>query len=324
MRSLFKHRILKVLSEKKLRTFSKNKKKTKETESKKDIVPTGLELIKAKFGWIDSKGEGVVVAVLDTGADVSHPDLAPNIIGGKNFVSGYPDDDIQDVHGHGTHVAGIIAAAKNKQGVVGVAPKAKLLIGRVLSPEGFGEDLWIANAIYWAIGWRGPSGEKVNIINMSLGGSEYSAVIHRAVKAAVKNNISVISAAGNEGDGEGGTSEVSYPAYFPEVIAVGAIDEQQQVAHFSNTNKEVDVAAPGYQILSTLPGGKYGVLSGTSMAAPHVSGFAAIVIAKYKKRLGVIPTDQQLYSIIKFMTKDIESMGIDSSTGAGLVSFLPE
>lgn len=321
MRSLFKHQVLKVLSEKKLHAFAQTQKKDK--SAKKDVVPSGLELIKAKYGWIDSQGEGIVVAVLDTGADMTHPDLAPNIIGGKNFVDGYPDDDLEDLHGHGTHVAGTIAAAKNNKGIVGVAPKAKLLIGRVLSPDGHGEDRWIANAIRWAICWRGPSGEKVNVINMSLGGPEYSALIHRAVKAAVKNNISVICAAGNEGDGKTDTNEVSYPAYFPEVIAVGAIDEQHQVAHFSNTNREIDVAAPGYEILSTLPNGKYGVFSGTSMAAPHVSGFAAIVIGKYKKRLGVTPTDQELYSMIKFLTKDIETMGIDSSTGAGLISFLP-
>lgn len=322
MRSLFKHQIVKILGEKKLHTLVQTKKKNK--TSKKDIVPTGLDLIKAKYGWIDSEGEGVVVAVLDTGADMSHTDLAPNMIGGKNFVAGYPDDDIRDFHGHGTHVAGIIAAAKNNQGIIGVAPKAKLLIGRVLSPEGYGEDHWIANAIRWAIRWRGPSGEKVNIINMSLGGPEYSAEIHRAVKAAVKHNISVICAAGNEGDGKDMTNEVSYPAYFPEVIAVGAIDEQQRAARFSNTNREIDVAAPGYQILSTLPEGKYGVLSGTSMAAPHVSGFASIVIGKYMRRLGTTPTDQELYALIKFLTKDVEGMGIDASTGAGLISFLPK
>lgn len=282
-------------------------------------------MINAPAAWRDTRGEGVVVAVLDTGCDVDHPDLRENIIGGRNFTPDYGGDpgNFRDNHYHGTHVAGTIAAADNSVGLLGVAPKAKLLICKVLSGQGSGANDWIAAAIRWCVGWRGPAGERVSIINMSLGGPDYDQNLHLAVKDAVAANILVVCAAGNEGDGNPGTEEISYPAYFPESTAVGAVDLKAKTANFSNANREIDVAGPGVDVYSTYPGGQWARLSGTSMATPHAAGFAALLASKHLKRTGRLPTEPELYAMLKTFTVDVEDAGVDSNTGAGLVSFLP-
>ena len=236
-------------------------------------VPKGIELIEAPEIWSETKGEGVTIAILDTGCDMSHPDLSEQIIGGRNFTT---DDEsnpekYQDYNGHGTHVAGTIAAKHNEQGVVGVAPAANLLILKVLDKNGSGQYEWIINAIRYAIE------QKVDIISMSLGGPEDVPELHQAIKDAVKNNILVVCAAGNEGDGNEETDEYGFPGAYNEVISVGAIDLNRSSSEFSNSNKEIDLVAPGEKILSTYLNGKYATLSGTSMATPHVSGALALI-----------------------------------------------
>ena len=236
-------------------------------------VPKGVVMIEAPEIWSDTMGEGVTVAVLDTGCDLSHPDLAEQIIGGRNFTKddGSDPDKYQDYNGHGTHVAGTIAALQNNNGVVGVAPAAKLLIVKVLDKNGAGEYEWIINGILYAIE------QKVDIISMSLGGPEDVPALHDAIKKAVENNIAVICAAGNDGDGSDETDEYGYPGAYNEVISVGAIDFERSSSDFSNSNREIDLVAPGEQILSTYLNGKYATLSGTSMATPHVAGALALI-----------------------------------------------
>jgi major intracellular serine protease len=236
-------------------------------------VPKGIEMIEAPEIWNVTMGEGVTVAILDTGCDLNHPDLAKQISGGRNFTT---DDDsdpnkFQDYNGHGTHVAGTIAAIKNDSGVVGVAPAAKLLILKVLDKDGSGQYEWIINGILYAIE------QKVDVISMSLGGSEDVPELHEAIQNAVKNNILVVCAAGNEGDGNDQTDEFGYPGAYNEVISVGAIDLNRRSSEFSNSNKEIDLVAPGEKILSTYLDGKYASLSGTSMATPHVAGALALI-----------------------------------------------
>ncbi|OIK05672.1 S8 family peptidase, partial [Bacillus sp. MUM 13] len=174
-------------------------------------------------------------------------------------------------NGHGTHVAGTMAAAENNAGVVGVAPGAKLLIVKVLDKNGSGQYEWIINGIHYAIE------QKADIISMSLGGPVDLPELHDAIKKAVDNNILVVCAAGNDGDGKDATDELDYPGCYNEVISVGAVNLERRSSDFSNSNNEIDLVAPGEEILSTYKDGKYATLSGTSMATPHVSGAMALI-----------------------------------------------
>ena len=183
-------------------------------------VPPGVELIQAPAIWKETKGKGITVAILDTGCDRTHPDLQERIIGGRNFTDddGSNPDIFLDYNGHGTHVAGTIAAQQNDKGVVGVAPEANLLIVKVLNRKGSGQYGWIIKGINYAIE------QKVDIISMSLGGPTDLPELHEAIKKAVTNNILVVCAAGNEGDGDDSTDEFAFPGCYNEVISVGAIN----------------------------------------------------------------------------------------------------
>lgn len=255
-------------------------------------VPEGIEMIAAPKIWEKSKGKGITVAILDTGCDETHPDLSEQIIGGRNFTdddNGNPDV-YTDYNGHGTHVAGTIAAIHNDKGVIGVAPEASLLILKVLDKNGSGQYDWIINGINYAVE------QKVDIISMSLGGSEDIPELHQAIQNAVANQILVVCAAGNEGDGQDSSDEWAYPGSYNEVISVGAINLQRRSSEFSNSNNEVDLVAPGEEILSTFLNGKYAKLSGTSMATPHVSGALALIKEIANKNFERNLTEPELYA----------------------------
>lgn len=244
-----------------------------EQEAEVKEVPEGVELIQAPKIWSKTKGKGITVAVLDTGCDSSHPDLQKQIIGGRNFTDddgGHPDI-FKDYNGHGTHVAGTIAAQENDNGVIGVAPEASLLIIKVLNKNGSGQYDWIIDGINYAIE------QKVDIISMSLGGPADIPELYQAVKKAIANNILVVCAAGNEGDNNDSTDEFAFPGSYNEVISVGAINFERRSSEFTNSHNEIDLVAPGEGIVSTYLNGKYATLSGTSMAAPHVSGALALI-----------------------------------------------
>ncbi|MGL5327781.1 MAG: S8 family peptidase [Peptostreptococcaceae bacterium] len=268
-------------------------------------IPYGIDMVNATNAWKKGyTGKGVVIAVIDTGCDKEHPALKENIIGGRNFTT---DDNsniniYNDYQGHGTHVAGTIAGTMTPIGITGVAPNAKLLILKALDKNGSGQMKWVIDAINYAIS------KNVNIISMSLGGSQNSKELHDAIKKAINKNILVVCAAGNRGDnGNIRTDELDYPGSYEEVIEVGAIDSNKNIAPFSNSNDYVDLVAPGVKILSTYKNKGYATLSGTSMATPHVSGILAILIEwnnkKYKRRL----TEQEYYEeLIKFT----QSLGV--------------
>ncbi|WP_046213147.1 S8 family peptidase [Paenibacillus wulumuqiensis] len=255
-------------------------------------TPQGVALIQAPQVWEQSRGEGITIAILDTGCDTDHPDLQGRIQGGRNFTG---DDDgnpdiYEDYNGHGTHVAGTIAGISNDSGVVGVAPEANLLILKVLDRQGSGQYEWIIDGINYAVQ------QKVDIISMSLGGPEDVPAMHKAIQKAVEQNILVICAAGNEGDNNEATDEYGYPGYYNEVISVGSVDLSRQSSDFSNTNTEVDLVAPGEDILSTYPDGKYATLSGTSMATPHVSGAMALIKIIANRSFERELTEPELYA----------------------------
>lgn len=257
-------------------------------------IPEGVKLMKAPEVWSESKkGSGVVIAVLDTGCQKDHPDLEDRIIGGRNFTADFNGDEnnFDDNNGHGTHVAGTIAASENNQGVLGMAPQAKLLILKVLEGNGSGSLQGITDAIQYAIDWKGANGEKVRIISMSLGGPQGSQGLHDAILRAIDCGILVVCAAGNSGK-----QEVQFPGAYNEVVGVGAVDLNKKFAYFSTMNNEVDVVAPGVDIVSTYPGNRYAKLSGTSMATPHVAGAAALIINQCEKDFERTLTEVEIYA----------------------------
>lgn len=263
-----------------------------------ETIPEGVKDIYAGAMWDRGHtGNDVVVAVLDTGC-YAHPDLQGQIIGGRNFTTDYAGDpnNFSDNHFHGTHVAGTIAGVKgNGIGVIGVAPNVKLLVLKVLESDGSGGVYNIIRAIDYAIAWRGPQGQQVRVISMSLGALFAPQDLHEAIKRADAADIAIVCASGNIGDGNGDTDEINYPAYYPEVIAVGAYDFWGGVAPFSNSNNQIDLVAPGVNILSTDNTGGYVYASGTSMAAPHVAGALALIANKLDKAYGNRATSRELY-----------------------------
>ena len=229
-------------------------------------APWGIQRVKAPAVWSRATGAGVKVAVIDTGVDGTHPDLAANYAGGYNAVE--PGAEQKDDHGHGTHVAGTIAGSGNEgKGALGVAPRARLYGIKVLNAEGGGTNAVIVDGIAWAVN----NGMKV--INMSLGGPS-SAVLRKAIQRANAAGVIIVAASGNDPE-----APVSAPASYPESIAVSASTSKDGLADFSTTGPEVDFIAPGHEIVSTWPGGKYAKLSGTSMASPHVAGLAVLAVS---------------------------------------------
>lgn len=255
-----------------------------------------------------NQGQGIKVGVIDTGIDLKHPDLRANIKGGINFLR--PSSPPQDDNGHGTHVAGIIAASNNERGVVGVAPACSLYAIKVLNQHGSGTLTTLLKGIEWGIQ------NKMDILNISISMGRHTPVmIKEAIKSAVRRGILVVASAGNNGRPRGDGDTVEAPARIQEAMAVAALTRTNKRAPFSATGPAIDIAAPGVQILSTYKGNQYAVLSGTSMAAPHVSGAAAIFKRKYPHM-----SPRHLAHWLQSKAIDLPPKGKDPLTGFGLVS----
>lgn len=263
----------------------------------------GLEAIRAPQGWELAKGSSsVTIAIVDSGVDLLHPDLADKIVPGRDFVNG--DSDPQDDYGHGTHVAGIAAASTNNGiGVAGTSWRARVMPVKVLNAVGVGSYSDVASGILWAVD------HGAQVINLSLGGSTPSSVLEGAVYYAHTNGVVLVAAAGNSGSGS-----ILYPARLPDVIAVGATDSADTRAAFSNYGPELSVMAPGVSILSTGLGGAYVYDSGTSMSTPFVAGLAAILI-------GEVPSasPNKIRRLIESTALDLGEPGRDDFTGRGLI-----
>ncbi|HBB68243.1 MAG: hypothetical protein A2X28_02890 [Elusimicrobia bacterium GWA2_56_46] len=239
-------------------------------------LPWGMKRMGASAAWQKVTGRGVKVCVLDTGIDTDHPDLAANYADGYNFVNpgAAPEDDT----GHGTHVSGIIAAAHNSFGVIGMAPGASLYVGKTMDAKGGGKISWLIDGL----GWCRDKGAR--IVNMSLGSPKPSEAAYKAIKAVYAEGVTIIAASGNDPK-----ASVSYPAAYPEVIAVSALTPEtwsvsgiltpEGVDPLASTGPEVDIIAPGQIIYSTALEGSYNTMNGTSMAAPHVAGAAALAMS---------------------------------------------
>ncbi len=267
-------------------------------------LPWGVDRIDADLAV--PKGAGVKVCVVDTGIDKDHPDLQANIVGGRNFVAkGLTLDPAKwdDDNGHGTHVAGTVAALDNTIGVVGVAPQASLLAAKVLNRQGSGYLSDVMAGVDYCV----QSGAKV--VSMSLGSNSDVQAFHSAVDAAYASGVLLVAAAGNDYGGA-----VSYPAAYDSVVAVSATDSADNLASFSNVGPQVELAAPGVSVLSTYKDGGYATLSGTSMATPHVSGVAALAW-----EANPLMSNAQVRALLQTTADDLGAAGRDNLFGYGLV-----
>lgn len=259
------------------------------------------------------RGAGVKVAIIDTGIDYNHPDLKDNYRGGYNFLLENSDPYDDSRTGHGTHIAGIIAAKDNGTGVVGVAPDASIYALKALNMFMFGNTSNVLAALEWAIS------NKMDVINVSFGMPNDPLFFSQAVKDACdlahQSGIIIVAAAGNSAQ-----PVLDYPADFDSVIAVSAIAANDSFAPFSNYGAKVELAAPGVDITSTVPGGGYGLLTGTSQATPHVAGAAALLLST-----GVVDSVparkrvEKVRSMLGDAASDLGESGRDQYFGYGLV-----
>jgi len=260
----------------------------------------------ASRAWEEVDAEGNVIAVLDTGVDLDHPDLQPVLVPGWDFVDG--DAAADDANGHGTHVAGIAAGVLNNGiGGAGVARGARVMPVRVLDHQGIGYTSDVAEGVLWAVE------HGAEVVNLSLATMRSSAVLKAAVDSALAAGVPVVAAMGNEG-GQG--SPTSYPAAYPGVVAVGAVDSAHVVAPFSNRGSHIALVAPGVDVLSTVPGG-YAYFDGTSMSTPFVSAAAALLLAR-DGRLSAA----QVRDVLMGTAHDLGPAGHDIAYGAGLLDVL--
>ena len=243
--------------------------------------------IDAPEAWRVTTGSPVAIAIVDTGVDEGHADLAGKVKDRSDWANPNHDDP-SDGHGHGTHVAGTVAAVTNNgTGIAGVCPGCELVNARVCDGNGSCNYDWIASGVLWAVGCetRQPDtptdfgactgAQRAKAINISLGGTYNSTTLGRAIKRAWDRGAVIACAAGNNGN-----AVLFYPAAYGECIAVAATDKNDKKASFSNFGNWVDVAAPGVGILSTVKTGGYESWSGTSMASPHVAGLAGLLWSK--------------------------------------------
>ena len=284
----------------------------------------GVDAIGARSAATDIDESGVTVAVIDTGVAASHTDLTGSVGWGVNTVgTGYTQgtDAAADGNGHGTHVAGIIAAQDNDQGTVGVAPQANLYAMKALADDGTGTLSDVIEAIDLSV--KGPddtvgTDDDADVLSLSLGTDTDSSALGDAI-AGASAHATIVAAAGNTGDGDTTTNTVQYPAKYPETIAVAATADDGTTPSWSSEGDEVTLAAPGVDVVSTYPGNEYRSLSGTSMATPHVSGTAALYIAAETARTGTAPTGSEVRTALTGGALDIESTGVDTLSGAGLI-----
>lgn len=259
--------------------------------------------IATEKGWNVTKGkDDMIVAIVDTGVQADHPDLKGRLVQGTNIIdpSKPPDDDV----GHGTHVAGIIAAqVNNNEGIAGMTWYTKIMPVKALDSSGAGTTYSVAEGIIWA------TDHGADVINMSLGNYAQAEFLHDAVKYAYDHGVVLVAASGNDN-----TDQPGFPAAYPEVFAVAATNADESKAEYSNYGDYIDVAAPGTSIASTYPGSRYAALSGTSMASPHVAALASLI-----RSANPALSNEEVMELMRRTTKDLGNPGKDVDFGYGLV-----
>ncbi|HZG55878.1 S8 family peptidase [Paenibacillus sp.] len=262
-----------------------------------------LPIIGTPAGWSFSKGaEEVIVAVIDTGVTLGHPDLAGHLVEGYNVVAPDrpPDDDV----GHGTHVAGVVSAlTDNGQGVAGMTWYNKVMPVKVLDSTGMGSTYSVAEGIVWA------TDHGAKVINLSLGNYASAEFLHDAIRYAYDRDVVLIAATGNDN-----TDQPGFPAAYPEVFAVSATNQAKERASFSNYGDYIDVVAPGENIASTYTENQYAALSGTSMASPHVAALAALI-----RSVNPELKNTEVYDVMRRSAVDLGPAGRDPYFGYGQI-----
>ncbi len=299
-----------------------------------DTIPWGVARIGADVvHQSGTNGSGVKVAILDTGIDYTHPDLASIYAGGYDFVNG--DTSPMDDNGHGTHVAGTIAAVYNGTGVAGVAPGVEVYALKVLDRRGSGSFSNIIAALEWATGGSSlPGSIKVDVTNNSYASPVNPGFIVEMAfyLAYYSDGVLSVAAAGNSGTTSGTGDTVEYPAKYDTVIAVAATDQSDTRASFSSTGPAVELSAPGVNILSTYLRNSYATGSGTSMASPHVVGTAALIMSSpettprdpdsdgiFETNGNGVWTNEEVRSLLQATADDLGATGKDSLYGYGIV-----
>jgi hypothetical protein len=288
----------------------------------------GVDRIGAPIVHGYDRGSGIKVAILDTGIDYDHPDLHDNYMGGIDYVN--DDDDPMDDRGHGTHCAGIVAAVDNGMGVIGAAPEVSLYGVKMLDSEGHGSYSDLIAGIEWSVN------NDMQVISMSISGGSPSQALQDACDAASNSGVLLVASAGNNGNPwmpPGGWDNVGYPAKYESVIAVAATDSMDERPYWSSTGASVELAAPGVDINSTYWDDTYATIDGTSMACPHVSGTAALILATpedtardadndgtYETNGDGVWTNNEVRAILQATADDLGDPGRDNSYGFGLVN----
>jgi len=252
-------------------------------------VNWNLDMLNVQSFWTKTKGNGKVVAIVDTGIDHNHPEFTGRIIGAKNFTA----TNDKDTDGHGTHVAGTIAGK-----TMGIAPECRIMPLKVFGDAKVTQN--IHDAFRYILDWNKTAKEddKVVAVNCSFGGG-YDGFMHYLIRRLINSGVAVIVAAGNAGDGRPDTIEyASYPSFLYEVITTGAVEQSGQPAKYTNTHDGIDIAAPGTNIYSSWPGGIFKTLNGTSMATPHVTGLYTLIVSSFRQREGRLPTVAEAEDIL--------------------------
>lgn len=293
------------------------------TLNQDEEIDYGTQMVEAPKAWNSNyTGKNIKVGVIDTGADTDHLDLT--IKGGVSFVEEYDGyKGYKDYHGHGTHVAGIIGAKHNDTGIDGVAPDTQIYAIKAFDSSGTAYASTVIEALDWAIN------QKMDIINMSIGFQEAVPALENMLKTAESKGILLVAASGNDGVTDKTKDNVDFPARYSSVIAVSAVDSNKKRANFnangelgvgvdawSSTGNTVDVAAPGYNIVSTYPNNQFAYMSGTSMAAPFVTGLLALLKEAYPNA-----SAKELRQILIDNAIDIGTTGKDVEFGYGLAHF---
>ncbi len=264
----------------------------------------GQQIVKAPRGWNFSRGiTDTVIAILDTGITREHPEFAGRVLPGYDYIN--DDDDPADDHGHGTHVAGIAAAALNNgQGTAGICAQCSILPVKVLDSGNKGTWGTVAAGIYFAV----DNGARV--INLSLGATVSSRTLENAIQYAQDHDVLVVASAGNAG-----SSTPYYPAALPYVVAVGATNDQDERWPLSNTGEHIDLMAPGFRIYSTYNNMDYAFMSGTSMAAPFITGLVGL-LASFNPEL----TGAEIVDLLTANADDLGEVGKDTEYGYGRIN----
>lgn len=262
-----------------------------------------LAQIKAEAAWEEKYEREIIIAILDTGIDYNHSDLRDRVLPGFNILNNKAT--ALDDNGHGTNIAGIIAARTNNTvGIAGIVQNAKLMPIKVLDAAGKSDSFYVGQGIRYAVD------NGANIIVIASGESVYTPFIAEAAEYAYNKGVLIVAATGNK------SIEINYPAALPNVIAVGAVDRNDRYMDYSNFGQQIDVVAPAEGIYTTGLNNTYLVTSGTSVAAPQVAALAAVLMQKYPEL-----SLKQLSDLIRFSSDDVDDFGWDMRTGFGRINF---